>query len=97
MTIALGLVARKVEANCFLIVLINLLIVFNICWFIVGSVYVFGNWSSYNLPNSDDNRLKCDDITYMFSFVLLIIAWVGAPIIFILVCGCHCDLQLILG
>ena len=96
-TIASWLVATKVAACRFLIALAALANVFNICWFIVGSIDVFGNWSSYNLPNSDDNRLKCDDITYMFSFVLLIIAWVGAPIISILVCGCHCDLQLILG
>ena len=54
MTIASWLVATKVAGCPFLIALAALANVFNICWFIVGSIDVFGNWSSYNLPNSDD-------------------------------------------
>ena len=95
-SVTLLLVAMKVAACRFLVVLAN---VFNICWFIVGNIYmnVFGNWSNYNLPNSDDNRLKCDDITFMFSFILLIMAWVTIPISCILCCVCATTMMGCLG
>merc|ERR1712117_231459 len=80
-TIPVGLVGMKVEACRCLMVLPN---IFNFCWFIVGNVYVFGNWSRYNDPYS----LECDGLTYMFSFVLLIMAWVAVPILCILGCVC---------
>ena len=73
---------KKVETCHSLIGLANLS---NSCWFIIGNIYVFKNWSSYN---SDDNTFQCDDITYMFSFVLLIMAWVAIPILSLLACLC---------
>merc|ERR1712117_275254 len=57
---------------------------FNFSWFIAGNVWVFGNWSSYQAATEP----TCDKTTYMFSFVLLIMAWVAAPIFCIL--GCFC-------
>ena len=78
----------KVTACRFLITLAN---ISNTCWFIVGNVYVFRNWSSYN---SDDNTFQCDDTTYMFSFVLLIMFWVvpllGSLAWLACVCGMGC-------
>ena len=83
--------ATKVTACRFLIKLTN---ISNTCWFIIGNFYVFRNWSSYN---SDDNTFKCDDITYMFSFVLLIMAWVAVPILCILGCVCATAVMGFLG
>ena len=88
MTIPVGLVATKVEACRCLMVLPN---IFNFCWFIVGNVYVFGNWSSYH---DEQVTFDCDGLTYMFSFVLLIMFWVvpllGSLAWLACVCGMGC-------
>ena len=52
----------------------------SIIWLIVGSVLVFGIWPEVR----DDIDEHCDRTTYMFSFVLLILAWVALSILTLL-------------
>ena len=74
--------AGTVEQNKFLRVLGVLLFLFNFSWFIAGNVWVFGSWSKYNPDVADTTKAPyCYPTTYMFSFVLLIMAWVVALII----------------
>ena len=60
---------------------------FGFCWLIAGNVWVFGNWSSVDLENINLENY-CDQTAYMFSFVLLILAWVAVPIISVTCCLC---------
>ena len=63
---------------------------FGFCWFIAGNVWVFGNWSSVTFEGPPNGVLEhppppqyasyCDETAYMFSFVLLIMAWVAFPV-----------------
>ena len=57
---------------------------FNFCWTMAGSVWVFGIWSE--VKGGVGNF--CDKSTYMFSFYMLILFWVVTPIICLLRCLC---------
>ena len=59
--------------------------IFNKCWFAAGNVWVFGSWSGYNSDADPNDDSYCNPTTYMFSFVMLIMAWVTIPILCILV------------
>ena len=65
---------------------------FNFSWFIAGNVWVFGNWSDYQAGTA-----LCKESTYMFSFVMLIMAWVAFPILGILGCVCSAAVMGCLG
>ena len=52
---------------------------FNICWTIAGSVWVFGSWNS----DLDFNEGYCDKTTYLFSFIMLILTWLSYPLFFL--------------
>ena len=56
---------------------------FNICWTIAGSVWVFGIWNSDMEFNEDDVERYCDKTTYLFSFVMLILTWLSYPLFFL--------------
>ena len=90
--------AGMVEPNKFMAVLGVLLCLFNFSWFIAGNVWVFGSWSEYNPDLADTTKAPyCYPTTYMFSFVLLIMAWVVAPIICLLRCVCWAAVMGCLG
>ena len=63
------------------------LALFYFAWFIAGNVWVFGQWTSVEFKDEESEHY-CDIAAYMFSFVLLILSWVAAPII----CCCFCTI-----
>ena len=69
-----------------MIAFVSLLIgLFNLSWFIAGNVLVFAQWSTVVLDDETSEHY-CEKTAYMFSFVLLILTYVAAPII--VVAGC---------
>ena len=58
---------------------------FSFSWLITGNILVFGQWPSVDLEDKESEHY-CDNAAYMFSFVLLILAWVAAPIASIIIC-----------
>ena len=70
---------------------------FGFCWFIAGNVWVFGNWSSVNFDVLPTDASYCDPTAYMFSFVLLILAWVAVPVISVTCCLCWATVAACVG
>ena len=75
----------------------NLVGLLGFCWFIAGNVWVFGNWSSVNFDVAITDASYCDETAYMFSFVLLILAWVAVPVISVTCCLCWATVAACVG
>ena len=69
----------------------GLISLFLFAWLIVGSVWVFGYWNTYNSAECSTREDCCHPVPYMFSFVSLIVMYaVGALSILIACCCCCC-------
>ena len=65
-----------------------LISLFLFAWLIVGSVWVFGFWNTYNSPGCDVNC--CHPVPYLFSFVTIIVMYVVGFLSCMIGCCCCC-------
>ena len=66
--------------------------IFILAWLaklIIGSVWVFGIWSSVT-HDRDNEEYYCDKTVYMLSFVGIIIDWVALPLLVVFLCYIGC-------
>lgn len=64
---------------------VALLHLFNFCWFIAGSVWVYSVYPPRYTPG---NRPYCDKTSFQFAFVTTTVVWV--LLAFVFTCGCCC-------
>ena len=67
--------------------------IFSTCWMIVGSVYVYGKWSSVTWDQKEGaTDLKyCNYTTYMFAFVVITIGFISLCFSLLgALCTCFC-------
>ena len=69
-------------------------------WIIVGSVWIFGNWSEYQSYRENPSMypaFECHPVVYLFSFVTLIIIYVVSWLLCICCCALFCIVALVAG
>ena len=64
-----------------LCVFLSLISLFNLCWHVVGSVWVFTRWKRWR------DVKDCHGNVYLFCFAVLVIFWIAVWIALCLICG----------